>query len=234
MSDLVKNPEFRQAMLANPNLILVGYNLSEIGVKSVLCDYAMAARMAYTLLQQAGHEKIGLVITNISHPVSQQIISGWRSCLVGVDRQYESCGLIDLGTKDISRSIEKFFTEIIRQSTMPFSAIITSSPEIGIEFCKALDSVGLAVPADISVLTLGLGEYLPHYTPKLHCIDPHLDRQVEYAVDCSLKMLKGKSSEMLHLVPPEIFNGESLKVVQTENFYSRRKNNDKKIRSNSR
>lgn len=211
MSDFVRVPAFRDAMLANPNVVMVGYNLSGIGVKSVLCDDASAARIACSMLQRAGHKNIALSLSDVTEMVSLQIISGWRGGMIGMDADKEASLLIDIGRHGkISSVVEKIVARLLRKGGLPFSAIITSDPEIGLAFSEAFRSVGMNVPHDVSIVTLGLAEFLPHYNPRLTCVDVHLDKQVTYAVQAAQKMLGGKQPDMLHLVNPEIVNGETV------------------------
>jgi DNA-binding LacI/PurR family transcriptional regulator len=80
----------------------------------------------------------------------------------------------------------------------------------------------LQVPRDYSLVTLGLAEDLPHYTPVITCVDPHLDEQVRYAMERACDMATRKPVDLLNLVMPRIIDGQTVANIEGEFKVSRK------------
>jgi DNA-binding LacI/PurR family transcriptional regulator len=207
MNQYLMQDGVRQAFLGHPRLILVGNNFSGMGVHSVLCDDAAAARMAVGLLQEHGHRKIAFIGNNFHHPIMQQMIAGWQSSFVRLDPNLMKQRLIEINSQE---DLERKVLRQMARREWDVTGSVCSGPEHAIMMVRTFHSLGLQVPRDHSLVTLGLAEDLPHYTPLITCVDPNLDEQVQYALERACTMAQGKPVDLLNLVMPRIIDGQTV------------------------
>jgi DNA-binding LacI/PurR family transcriptional regulator len=201
----------RQAFLNHPRLIVVGHNFSGMGIPSVLCDDAAAARIATGLLQEQGHRKIAFVGNDFSHPVMQQMIAGWRSSFVRLKPDLVKQRQIEINNPE---NMEKNILRRMARGQWDVTATISSNPELAIGMVRTFQSLGIKIPQEQSLVTLGLAEDLPHYTPIVTCVDPHLEEQVLYAMERACDMAEGKAVDLLNLVMPRIIDGQTVAGIK--------------------
>ncbi len=206
MSHHVRNRELGASILGHSQVMLVGYDLSAMGIASVLCDDAAAARMATTLLQEQGHEEIAFLASDRTSPVVQQMISGYESCLPGKARLW----LLPQSAKSIAHRVEKLVSEHLHVGGLLCTAIVCSDTQTANALAAVLREFGVGVPKQISLVTLGLGTEVNITHPKLTRIDPQLQKQVNYAIDSCVRWMQNKPVELLHKVSPKLVRGNSI------------------------
>ncbi len=210
MGDYVRERELAQAMLAHPQLMLVGYDLTAIGLHSVLCDDAAAAQMAVNLLQKNGHRKIALIGRNAKSPIDQQIVRSFESSTAS----HKNTWFLPRSTKPMRYRVEQLISRHLKIGGLPCTAVICIGSETTNALIEVLQAFGISIHQQVSLVALGLADDLTSTHPRIACIDPQLDKQVDYAVNSAALWRRGKKVERLHCVSPRLITGNSISKLQ--------------------
>lgn len=165
-------------------VILVGNDLSAIGVSSVLCDDAMGMHMAMDYLHAMGRREIGMVIENPDSLVTQQQISIWKSYYD--DREVNLDERIILSGNKAFQCPMKFAYNttkaFLAAGNVKLSALISLNSEATAGIAAACRDTGLRVPDDIAIVNMGEAPMLKFMAPEIVCIDPDIPAHISEAV----------------------------------------------------
>jgi DNA-binding LacI/PurR family transcriptional regulator len=209
--------EGREYIARNSNLILVGYDLSGIGVHSVLSDDAAAGRMATTVLQRAKHRNIAMFLTDPDEPIQHQMREGWHSGLMfdHSEEQLRQWTKIIPLNPDLPRqeSLVAGVSNLLQTDTWDCTAAVCVYAETAYAVIEAFRRVGLSVPGDVSVVTIDLPANMRREDLELTCIEPQFEKHVAYAMDAAEKLLRNEPVKLLQRIRPNLLPGKSMKKL---------------------
>ncbi len=209
--------EGRQRVACNSNLVLVGYDLSGVGVHSVLSDDAAAGRMATTVLQRANHRNIAIFLTDPDDPVRHQILEGWHSGLIfdhSEEQLRQWTKVIPIHPKlPRHEALVEGVSELLRAGEWDCTAAVCVYAEIAYAVIEAFQRIGLSVPEDVSLVTIDLPANMRNDQLPLTCIEPQLDKQVFYAMEAAEKLLRDQPVKLLQQIRPNLLPGKSMRPL---------------------
>jgi DNA-binding LacI/PurR family transcriptional regulator len=210
--------EGREHVACNSNLILVGYDISGIGVHSVLCDDAAAGRMATTVLQRANHKDIAIFLTDPDEPIQHQMLEGWHSGQVFDHSEEQIRQRMKVIPMDPALPHQEALVagvmKLLRAGAWDCSAAVCVYADLAYAVIEAFRRVGLSVPEDVSVITMDLPVNARKHDRALTCIEPQFDKQVSYAMDAAEKLLHDQPVKLLHMVRPNLLPGKSIRPLK--------------------
>ncbi|MBN1553861.1 MAG: LacI family DNA-binding transcriptional regulator [Phycisphaerae bacterium] len=207
----------REYIARNSNLVLVGYDLSGIGVHSVLSDDAAAGRMATTVLQRAHHKNIAIFLTDPDEPIQHQMLEGWHSGLM-FDHSEEQLRqwrkVIPLNPiLPRQEALEAGVLKVMESDTWDCTAAVCIYAETAYAVIDAFRKLGLSVPGDVSVVTIDLAANMRRGDVSLTCIEPQFDKHVIYALDAAEKLLHDENVKFLQRFQPNLLSGKSMRTL---------------------
>lgn len=209
--------EGRESVACNSNLILVGYDLSGIGVHSVLSDDAAAGRMAVTVLERAKHKNIAIFLTDPDEPIQHQMREGWHSGLMfdhSEQQLREWTKVIPVDPKrPRSESLVQGVMKLLQSEALDCTAVVCVYAETAYAVIEAFQNVGLSVPEDVSVVTIDLPANMQQDKLELTCIEPQLEKLVAYAMDAAERLLRDQPVKLLQRYRPNLLAGKSMKPL---------------------
>jgi len=149
-------------------LVLVDNNIVEPKVPCVMTDNTAGAREAVEHLIKLGHEEIGFVSGPMTHSSLYERYQGYRQAMEANGLLVRSDMVIaydDVADYDVNggcRAAER----LLERSPRP-TAIFAANDSMAIGVMKAAQELGLAVPADLSVVGFDDIELAAHTTPPL-------------------------------------------------------------------
>lgn len=211
---------FGKVMLDHPQLMLIGHDLSAMGLHSVLCEDDAATAQAVALLQAQGHRRIAFIGLDATFPIEQQMRRGYES------RMGEEALLWEVpGTGgSLRHRIEKMIGRHLAIGGLPCTAAIVCGSEPARVTCEVFQSFGVAIPGALSLVAMGFASDLGAGPPRIACMDPQLEKQIDYAVACAIhwhaeaagaktrrgSKRPGPSMDLLHRVPAKYVPGGSV------------------------
>lgn len=160
--------------------VWINHEVSGADVPAVVVDYASAAFQATRHLVQLGHRQIALIVGTPRNRASRLTSIGFRLALDVADVP-PSSALSRHGRFDSETGYASTL-DLLRSDTPP-TAILAADDFIAGGALNAAHELGLAVPADLSIV--GCGDFFaPHHTTvALTTSDIHLEKVARKAVD---------------------------------------------------
>ncbi len=161
-----------------------------------------AGRLAVQRLRQEGHEKIGCVTLHTQGAIEK----GYRTAMNEENLHprplwmYQGETLADIQRYGIQQCLRANVT-----------AILCGSWEIAFLLCRSLEKIGIAVPGDISVLSVGKSQSLELLDKSVTAVELPIPELCQSSVSFLLDMLeKGKSVQSTRKFLPHIVEGNTL------------------------
>lgn len=152
MGGVVTDEHMQAFQTATVPIVLCGTNVEGNTMAAVDIDHQQAAHDAVKLLIDKGHRRIGMISGNLQDPNNGfSRYNGYKNALeeagVAVDES-----LVRIGNHRYESGIEamKYFLELPERPTAIFSA----TDEMAIGAIHAAQDAGLAIPGDISVISV--------------------------------------------------------------------------------
>lgn len=192
---------------AGGRAVLVGNRLDNMGVPSVMADDAQAIRLLVGHLQGAGHRAIGIVSSHPKHGVVQ--IATWReACAPHSSPAQLEDRLIRVRSPHYGALMHSTYAtmrDYLQSPQVDVTALICLGAEMTLATMAACHSIGKPVPHKISVVNSGDSPLLEFSYPPVTCIDVHLERHVELALQQIETALENRpASQLLHLIAPSL------------------------------
>jgi DNA-binding LacI/PurR family transcriptional regulator len=170
-------------------------------VPSVSTDDHAATVTAYRHLSELGHERIGLLIGPTCYTPVQRKLAGFVEAARadGVegdldDRVIETIFTLDGGFTGAQRLLDNGITGIVAASDM-----------MALGSIRAARQLGLAVPADVSVVGFDDTELMRFTDPPLTTVHQPVTRIVDHAVDVLFAQIQGQAFDRAErLLPGEL------------------------------
>ena len=166
-----------------------------LAVSSAHIDNARAAAEAMEHLYGLGHQRVGLVTGPLASPISRDRLAGAR------DSAARHGHGDDLAVATGDFSIESGLAQalaLLQVDPRP-TAVFCFSDEMAMGALEAFRRVGLACPADISLIGFDDIRYARHLDPPLTTISQPMERIGHEAVRLLLDILSGEAPVVLHV-----------------------------------
>lgn len=206
------SPIYRAVAEAQGRAVTIGSQLENHAAPAVMADDAQAMRLIMAHLQSAGHRSIGYITKSWEHPIEQERIAIWKACSAPqmTPAQFEQ-RLIKL--RDLKATSDKSHVQLIYEKMcarlarpdLDVTALVCSGDSTALATLSACRQNGYNVPEKMSVVTIGDGMAMEFYNPPVTCVDVHVARHVEIALEQIEAALSGApSAQMLHIVEPTL------------------------------
>ncbi|WP_028863100.1 LacI family DNA-binding transcriptional regulator [Psychromonas aquimarina] len=209
-----------------PVLIINGYD-PQMQFLSVSPDYYLGGYLAARHLLDLGHTNIKCITANIKSTIVQRA-EGFRSALIANGITNSDDYFIDLGAlaKNITHTLgepcnpgtdfgaHQFLPELIRNGTFSkVTAVFCICDMVAITLIESLNTQGISVPKDISVLgfdDINISELI---SPPLTTIRTDQKQLAKIAIHTLLQTISSNSTTVTRsCVPVSIVNRKSCKV----------------------
>jgi LacI family transcriptional regulator len=152
MGGVVTDEHMQAFQTATVPIVLCGTNVEGNTMAAVDIDHQQAAHDAVKLLIDKGHRRIGMISGNLQDPNNGfSRYNGYKNALEEAGVAFDE-SLVRIGNHRYESGIEamKYFLELPERPTAIFSA----TDEMAIGAIHAAQDAGLAIPGDISVISV--------------------------------------------------------------------------------
>ena len=210
LGDLTLNEEALRELRRAPKLFVVISNrLDHLGIPSVIGNDYTGIRILIDYLRGLGHERIALLHNNSGHPIENVQIAIWKSG--GVPNAFATELELRADVPSREHPTEYAFNCVLRH-LLPSraTALIALNDELAIGALSAATELGLRIPEDLSVISLGNTPAGRFANPPLTELDPNLSEHIReaFALLQRNRQLPG-SPELLRIVEPELVERRS-------------------------
>jgi LacI family transcriptional regulator len=150
-------------------------------------DDERAARIATEYLLELGHQRIGFISGSSEYSLSETRVDGWRAAMAAAG--LDISGLLERGDFGYE-SGEKGARKLLALND-PVTAIIASSNQMALASMTVARSQGLAVPADLSLISFDDTPIARLSTPALTAIDQPIAATASRAVELIIASRSG-------------------------------------------
>jgi LacI family transcriptional regulator len=152
MGGVVTDEHMQAFQTSTVPIVLCGTNVEGNTMAAVDIDHQQAAHDAVKLLLDKGHRRIGMISGNLQDPNNGfSRYNGYKNALEEAGVAFDE-SLVRIGNHRYESGIEamKYFLELPERPTAIFSA----TDEMAIGAIHAAQDAGLAIPGDISVISV--------------------------------------------------------------------------------
>lgn len=153
------------------------------------------AEIATRHLIARGHERIGFIAGPREYAVSDRRKAGWLAAMEAAGLVAELCERADF----TYASGEQAARRLLAQPSRP-TAIIASNDQIALATNDVARSLGLAVPADLSLISFDNSPVVRFVRPPLTAIDQPVAETVSMAVELLIKANRGEALPAMPVV----------------------------------
>ncbi|MBB3285065.1 LacI family transcriptional regulator [Rhizobium sp. BK252] len=182
-------------------LVLFDRSIPELGVDAVTGDDFDAAMMATRHLLDMGHRRIAYISAMDAEneflgDISSISNSAVRERVEGVLKEQADAGIkkaryyVRLGATDQPRT-DGVVERLLRDAAPP-TALITSDSLVGLRVFKSLQTFGLSIPRDISMISFLDADWTTVTTPPITVIDQPVYEMGKKAAERLISRLNGK------------------------------------------
>lgn len=207
------DPQLHQALTqAQGRAVLLGGRLENDAAPSIMADDAQVVRLMMEHLHQAGHRAIGFVSKHPRHPIDRLRIETWRECSADnatPESLEQRLVVVELAKMGPQWSHTRLTFEAVRayldSAACDVTALICGGDTTAVGTLAACRAAGRPVPEKMSVISAGDSAFMEFYNPPISCIDVHLDRHVEIALELIEAALDGAPTTQMHrLIAPTL------------------------------
>ena len=206
------SPIYRAVIEAQGRAVTVGSQIAGQVVPAIMADDELAIRLIMEHLRSMGHEAIGFVTLNSEHPIEQIRLATWKACcspaMTPAQIERRVLALPELKPQSgVSRAhlIYRALCAQLKRPDLDATALICSGDTTALATLAACRKNGYEVPAKMSVFTIGDSPIMEFSNPPVTCVDVHVGRHVEIALELIEAALTGAAtSQMLHIVEPTL------------------------------
>jgi LacI family transcriptional regulator len=188
---------WRELVAAGTPVVIVDRDLPEGGASdnwpAVLVDHRGGARAATRYLLGLGHRRIALLTANAGMRPSRERIAGFREefTAAGIDPA-DAQVRIQASPMDFAHADA---LALLRSAERP-TAIIALGTRILAGVLRAARDLGLAVPADLTVLSVGDSDLAAVHTPAITALRWNMEDLGRAAAELLLQRLRGEGGEV--------------------------------------
>lgn len=187
--------------------VIINSTIGSGDITCLDCDYFTAGFLAGELLTGKGHQKIGYIHTDLSHPIVPRILAGMKNALRVANIDMNNDYILE------AKQNEKLFRKnIIRYfNNQPVTAVVAGDDRQATNIIRILTEMGKQVPKDVSVIGVGNFETGLKSPVPLTTIDSRLDLMSHIGADILIKKIKGeKIKKNMILIEPKLIERDSV------------------------
>lgn len=154
----------------------------------IYCDHKGSSFNATQALIERGHRDIAFITGSMDSPTATERLSGYRDALTASGIPVKE-SLIVQGKWSPASGAAAVVT--LLSSGQPFSALLTSNDEMAIGAMKQLNTAGIAVPAQVSVIGFDNIPTAPFLIPALSSVKDPVSDMVSEVISQIIAMLDG-------------------------------------------
>lgn len=165
----------------------------EMNVDCIAFDNFAGAYEAVTYLIERGHKKIGYVGTGSANMNLSERRDGYKAALK------EQGGLFDPGycISDINGSEKEKWEMLLKETGHMPTAFLVENDYLAIDVVKELQSSGIRVPEDVSVIGFDNSLVANLVTPELTTMDIPWDKMAELSVNRLMEKINSEAGQTL-------------------------------------
>jgi LacI family transcriptional regulator len=133
------------------SFVVVGDHFGE-GIPSVKSDNFGGGYKAAKHLVDIGHRRIGVIVTDIRFADHKQRVEGYRKALADAGLSIDSSHYIDVGDSFSSGGDVEFRVRTMLSSANRPTALLMTNTTVAADVARIMDSAGLHIPDDMSVV----------------------------------------------------------------------------------
>ena len=198
--------------------VLLGARMVGDEVPSVMADDAQVVRLMMGHLQEAGHRAIGFISKHPTHPIDRLRITTWKECSARdatPEELEQRLIVVDLAHAGPTQSdMHLTFAAVRAYLESPHcdvTALLCGGDTTAMGTLAACRAVGRPVPEKMSLVSAGDTPMMEFHNPPVTCVDVHLDRHVEVALQLIEAALNGETTtQMRHLIAPTLIVRETV------------------------
>lgn len=174
---------------------------------TVKVDYAQAARAAVGYLVQQGHRKIGFMGNANLPSFYTQIISGFQEALKTANLPLELDWFFD--KVQSKETMQEAIAQLSAGENRP-TAIFCMEDILAVDLMRCLQSAGIRVPEDISVISIDDIVISGLTFPALTTVGLDKAKLGTYAVDLLIRLINGENPESITISSNDLVIRESV------------------------
>lgn len=178
---------------------------------TVKADYALAASTAVNYLVQQGHSKIGFIGNTNLPAFYTQVLSGFQNALKQAGLPLELDWFFD--KIDDRQTMNRDIPAMLALNKRP-TAIFCMEDTLAIELIRCLQSHGVRVPEDISVISIDDILISSQTFPALTTVALDKDALGRNAVDMLMKLINGEDVANITISSGDLIVRESVKRIE--------------------
>lgn len=206
------SPLYHAVTNAQGRAVTIGNQFAGHSVPAVMADDAQAMRLIMRHLQNAGHRSIGYITNYLEHPIERERIAIWKEHSVSqmTPAQFEQrqIKLHPYAATPDKSSVQRIYEKMCAQLARPdldVTALICAGDSTALATLAACRANGYEVPEQMSVVTIGDGTTMEFHNPPVTCVDVHVARHVEIALEIIESVLRETpSAPVLRIVEPTL------------------------------
>ncbi|MEY8235248.1 LacI family DNA-binding transcriptional regulator [Lachnospiraceae bacterium 66-29] len=213
------NPKFLEQSFGHVNVpcVLVtvrGNKFNFPNLSSVAIDDEAAAEFAIDYLFSQGHQKIGILGGDFAiSDISRQRYQGCIRCFQKNGMEFDKHRYYESSRFSYQESYEAM--KRLFQKAKDLTVVFAMSDVMAIGAIRALIDCGKRVPEDISVMGFDGITLAEYYNPKLTTIQQQYQILADKSMEILLQSISGGQAPVHEVVPFHLFQGESVKKLQS-------------------
>lgn len=205
----VDDPRLSGLQEAGLPFVAIGRSADARSMAWVDADLSHAAEIAVQHLLDLGHRRIALLGDRPVFGYQQHVLTGFRRAHRGADIPLSRKQLLHLDPASGLQGALRPFTDEHDQPT----ALITTADIEAILAVQVFAKMGLRVPDDVAVITLGDSVLTQLARPSITAVCCSVEESCRRAVDLLLALIAGEQpSRQHHLMPVTLFSRQSTSV----------------------
>ncbi|MGF7012460.1 ribose transport system substrate-binding protein [Lachnospiraceae bacterium PF1-22] len=223
---------YREFWSLTKPVVLVERSINNCDLDSYVVDSALGIYKCTRRLLKSGHEKIGLLASEHYTSVTFECKEGYRKAIEGFGLTYQEQYILNIE----NRIEEEAAIEAIRKfyNQMQPTGIVCCGNHLTFLCLKAIQSLGLECPQDISIIGFGDDAWSELLSPSLTVLSQNTEEIAYRACNMLLNRLSGMDSNVEKVkIPLEFVNRKSTQMIGRGPFGERACSPDELVLTNS-
>ena len=194
----------------------MGNRLDHKGVPSILADDTTGIRLAMEHLQACGHREIAVMTAHPKHNIDRVQIAAWKAASpADWDEAHFAKRLIVVDTprhESSDEHVHQRLLDYLANDGAETTALICLIDTMALPALAACREAGRAVPEKMSLIAAGNNPMFNYTYPPVTCIDAHMGKHIDKALEVFDKVLSNtlEESDLLYLIKPSLVIRQSV------------------------
>lgn len=191
------DPSFIESLVdLGGKIVLLDRDMNIEGVPFVGSDNFESSKRLTEYVLQKGHTRVAFVSGPENVVTSQDRMRGYQAALLENGLELNEYNIVSgqFKKEEAFNAIKKFLLSN-RESSDPYTAIVSSNNVMTAGVIAAVNSIGLKIPGDISLVSFGSLDMQEIISPQVTCIDQNEAELAKTTLETMLKLSKEEHSE---------------------------------------